>query len=233
MPEAQAEADRAKYGERNIGGRARSVIYSYLALTESLASLASQLSLYLGQKDIGEFDTGEVDYEGWWRIAALKPLGFSASLGMSRHEFVGRCKELLKLLENLKPGPLKQLLAQLGMPKEEFADLKSLKLLARLCQLAKVARDRGDSLAVGCRHVLPHWSKDIVVPDMTPLFSLNEIRQLDAHTTGGDIERRLRESLKVFELDIATACTGWGLMLDAVYDRLSESLSGLASLLKT
>jgi hypothetical protein len=162
----------------------------------------------------------------------LKPLGFVIPLKMPQYDFVDRCKELCKLLENLKPGPMKQMLAQLSMGKEISAGFKSLKLLGTLCQLAQVAEQGGDDLVADRGQVVSRWDKNIVVPDMTPLFALNEIRHIDAHVTGGNINSRLKELTEAFGLDIGNAREGWGLMLDAVYDKLSESLSSLARLLR-
>jgi hypothetical protein len=233
VSEAQAKADRARYGDRHVGDRAGDLIDAYLALTESLLSLSSRLSFSHDPEDIGGFDRRKVEYSGWWTFESLKPLGFVIPLKLSRYDFIDRCKGLCKLLENLKPGPMKQLLTQLGLPKDSFAGFGSLKLLATICQLAKVAQDAGDDLVVDRGQAVSHWDKNLVVPEMTPLFALNELRQLDAHTTSGNVKARIKELTEAFGLDIENAREGWGLMLDSVYETVRKSLLGLAELLAT
>jgi len=55
--------------------------------------------------------------------------------------FLERCALLYQLIERLKPGPLKQILQQLGMAKTDFnelGELRALKLLATLCQFCNI-----------------------------------------------------------------------------------------------
>jgi hypothetical protein len=232
VSEAHAQADYERWGSAHIGSRARGVIEAYLSLTKALTRISTRLSLFLQPADIGGFDPVQVEKVGWHSDPRLRTLGFVAPLGLSQNEFLGRCNRLFNLLENLKPSPLKQILKQLSLPQNAFVDLGSLKLLATLAQLKQVAVERGDDLVADCSHVVSYWNKDIVVPAMKPLFALNRIRQLNAHTCGGDLSKLLEEPAKQFDIDITATRNGWGIMLDKVYDEVRESLAGLADLLR-
>jgi len=231
VPEAEAEKDKANNGDRHIGNRAKEVIYAYLDLIRALYFLSDRMGLFLEQKDIGGFSLEKVDYSGWWTIEALKPLGNVISLGIIQSEFLNRCKLLYKLLEHIKPGPLKQMLNKLGMPKAEFIEFRSLKLLGTICQLAKIAKDNGDNLLYDFNQIYPKWDTSLILEEISPIFALNGLRFIDVHISKEDTQRRMDDALEVFEIEQQETRSGWGRALDIVYDKLAESLKAATKLI--
>jgi len=207
------------------------VIYAYLQLIRALAFLADRMGLFLEQKDIGGFSVEEVNYHGWWTMEALKPLGDVISLEITQSEFLNRCKLLFKLLEHIKPGPLKQILNKMGMPKTEFRDFGSLKLLGTICQLAKIAIDNGDKLVVDFGQIYPKWDKSVILEELSPIFALNGLRIIEVHASEEEAQQCMQKALETFGIEQQGTKTGWGRALDIVYDKLAESLNATAILI--
>ena len=225
VPKAEAERDRKVNGDCHIGQRSRDLIYTYLQFTESLTLLADRVGLFLEQKDIGGFSKKEIEYHGWWTMETLKQLGYLVSLEITFPEFLGRCMDLFKLLEHLKPGPLKQILKRLGMPKTEFSSLGTLRLLGTLCQLAKIAKDNGEDLIDDFTSIHADWDERVELEELSPLFALNSLRNIEGHITGQDSQIRLEKALEVLGIDSQKTLNGWGYALDRVYDKLAIALS--------
>lgn len=133
VPEKTVESDRHEYGERHIGLLAEDVITSFLNLIKSLTTLADRLGLLLDEEDFFcGFTDQEVRYYGWWTRPELKELGYIVSLTITQDLFLDRCVLLYQLFERIKPGPLKQVLQQLGMVKADFVALGETTLVEAL-----------------------------------------------------------------------------------------------------
>ena len=231
VPEAEAEKDKANNGDRHIGLRARDIIYAYLELIRALAFLADRMDLFLEQKDIGGFSVEEVNHYGWWTMEALKPLSYVISLEITQSEFLNRSKLLFKLLEHLKPGPLKQTLNKMGLPKTEFRDFGSLRLLGTICQLAKIAINNGDNLVVDFSQIYPKWDKNEILDELSSIFALNGLRTIEVHISEEETQQRMQIALESLGIEQQRTKTGWGRALDIVYDKLADSLNAAAQLI--
>jgi hypothetical protein len=227
-----AERDRDVHGTRHIGNRARDVVYAFLKLTNWLAELSDALGLSSAQQEIGQLVTADVNYSGWWTFKALRPLGHVVPLSLSFVNFLGRCTELFKLLENLQPGPLRQMLIQLGIQKGEIADFRSLKLLGTLCQLAAIATMNAFHLVSDRAHVCSQWNSSVILAELRPLFALNTLRTAEAHVPGTSTATKISEALQAFGIDRDECRAGWGKALDEVYDRFTTSLEDIARLIE-
>lgn len=234
VPQAEADRDRERYGDRHIGQRTAEVIDSFLALTESLATLSAQLGRFLDQDDFCGLTTERVRYHGWWTIDDLKKLGHVVPLTLTEDGFLARCMQLFQLLERLRPGPIKQLLHALGFKPEDLrtlGEIGALRLLGTLCQFADLAQAQGLELMSDFLTLRALWDKDRRLPILAPLFALVTLRNLHGHVQGKDRQKKLNGALGVFTVDATAMKTGWGLALDQVYNEIAASLHGVCDLL--
>lgn len=229
---AIAEADRKLHGTRHIGNRAKDVVYAFLDLTSALAELSELIGLPVMQEEIGGLNSGDVRYRGWSAFPLLRPLGHVSSMNMPRAEFLGRCTGLFKLLENIKPAPLRALLIHLGMKKDVIRDFRSIKLLATLGQLAQIVERSGLSLVSEFEQVKPQWDASVRLPELRPLFALNSLRTGEVHSNSTSTPARVSEALTTFSIDESECVSGWGKALDEVYDMLATSMADIAALLR-
>lgn len=54
------------------------------------------------------------------------------------------------------------------------------------------------------------------------LFALSDLRQVDGHRK--DVDNMLSPALERFRIDLSVTRSGWGLVLDDLYDQLLELL---------
>lgn len=231
IPETLAKKEKKIYGERHIGHRAKEAIYGYLQLIESLSTIAEKVGLFFKEEEIGGFSKADVDYKGWCMINAFKPLCHVISLNMKKEEFLNRCFELFKLLENIKPYPIRHILTNLGIPKTVIGNLKSLRLLGTLCQLAKIALDNGFDLINDIENIIPLWDEKKKLIELSPIFALNCLRNLVGHRGGKEYHIKLDGALEVFGIDREDTKKGWGQALDIVYDKLIESSQSIEQII--
>jgi len=227
-----ADADRKLHGARHIGNRAKEVVYTFLDLTSALADLSERIGLPATQEEIGTFGTADVRYRGWWIFPLLRPLGHVSSMNMPRTEFFGRCTELFKLLEHIKPAPLRGLLIHLGMKKDVIRDFGSIKLLATLSQLGKIVEHSGLNLVSDFVQVYSQWDTTAKLVELQPLFALNSLRTGDVHSNSTSMSARVRDALSMFGIEEVACITGWGRALDSVYETLSTSMTDIANLVR-
>lgn len=233
VPKAEMERDRERYGDRHVGQRAEDIVESFLGLVESLAAITSQLNLPVDQEEFCGLTGGQVEYRGWWDMDELKALGRVIPIAMTEGEFLARCMLLYKVLfERLRPGPLKQLLHALGLPKDKFKDLGALGLLGTLCHLAELARAKGLSLFQDFPSLLASWDKDRRLASLTPVFALVALRNLYGHAQGKEWREKFHAAISSLGLDAMAMRGGWGLGLDQVYDNLIVALRDLRALLR-
>jgi hypothetical protein len=217
---------------RNIGTRAHDLVKAYLDLVAALQSICDAGGLSFTEKEIGSFSSAEIQYKGWWTFDALGKLGNVSLRSMTYPHFLARCKDLLALLEGLKPGPLRSLLRTLGVSKSEVDQHQSLKLSGFLCQLATIAHDQHWGLVTDSALILAQWDKNNLLDYYKPLFALNVLRQADAHTSSSLDPKNQAAQLAAFGIDPDNYKAGWGLALDLVYDTMTESLRRATALLQ-
>lgn len=153
------------------------------------------------------------------------PLFAVAPIAATREQFLDRAVGLFKLLELLKPAPLRAIVRQLGVSKKQIKDFASLKLLASICQLANISMEQGHALAEDADAVVPHWNPKTELPTLRTLFALNELRSSQAHTPGKEREAKIALNANVFGIDVTATASGWGHAIDALYDRLAGKRS--------
>lgn len=226
-----AQKDRGTYGTVHIGIRAKALIYAFLQLTEVLSELSDAAGLVYSQQDIGQFKTTEIDYQGWWTFNNFKILGNVIPLTLSFPEFLYRSKEIFKIFENLRSGPLRNTIVKLGIQKEYIKDLEGLKLLGTISQLAVIGVGDGLNLISDHRQISDKWNSKTILPDLQPLFALFGLRVMDAHNSSA-IPKDISKYLEVFGMDKAQCHSGWGLALDRLYDIVTSSLSNIHKLVE-
>lgn len=230
-PESVATKDRQAHGNQNIATRARSLIDSYLELTTTLEYLSDKLGLGSTQEEIGTLDCDIVSSVGWWNVPELKPLAHVVRLDASLDHFLSRCLCIFKIIEGIKPGPLRNIVLRLGLEKSKIREFKSIKLLGTIAQLSQIALVQDLDLVDDAAQIVNSWNQNTRLPEFDRIFALNGLRQIQAHAIGSDKEDQLDRALNAFGIDVKETRTGWGKSIDTVYDMLIEDLSALALLL--
>lgn len=231
VPAAVAEKDREMHGERHIGIRARDLVQAFLGVTATLALLSEATGLSFTQEEMGQFDSADIKYRGWWTFAGLKSLAHVVPMTLTLPDFLTRCKENFKLLENLRPAPLRQILIRLGMNKEAIAECGGVKLLATVCQLATVSNENGYTLVSDYAQVSAMWDANRTIPELRPLFAVNALRTAEAHKLSKSTSTKISEALEILGIDQTQCRGGWGKALDRVYDQMASSLGEINKLL--
>ena len=231
---SDVERDRQRYGDRNIGQRAEEVLGCFLDLTKALAEAAAQLDMLFGEDDFSGLTAERVQSHGWWTMAEFRNLGCVVPIGLSQDSFLERCVQLFQVIERFRPGPLKQILRQLGFSQGDFQSLGStgsLRLLGTICQLSELAEQTGLGLLSDFSSLRASWDRRRLLAVMSPLFALLELRNLHSHGQGTDRQKKLAQALRVFDLETTSMMSGWGLALDRVYDEVTASLRGVRHLI--
>jgi hypothetical protein len=226
---AEAEKDRSEFGERHIGQRADETIANFVRLVEALQAVLAKCGIAEAASAIS---TATVKHEAWWRMEQFRALGHVVPLRLTQDRFFVRCKELYKLLENLKEAPLRKALLLLGLSADMIKDYRSLKLLGVLIELKIIADERGLDLVNEKAAISKQWQPNTGNDAMRQLQALNELRQLDSHPKGRDFEKKLRTSLTVFGVSLNETANGWGLTLDKIYDVIAKKLAEIANVLE-
>ena len=224
VPKAIAESDQARNGARNVATRAKELIGAYLGLTEALTHLSDRLGSGFSQDDVGTLVTSDVEYRGWWSPGVMKPLTAVIRLSASQEDFLQRAIALFKLIELLKPAPIRNMLLAMHVPQKDIKDLGALKLLGTLCQLVTTAGEHGFELPQDSAPVRERWDATRRLRELEGLFALNGLRSLAAHAPSAELNRKLAEHAVPFGFDVADTKTGWGHAIDALYDRLISDL---------
>jgi hypothetical protein len=232
VEEAVADAQRHILGHANIGARAAKIVAALATLHREILALATTVHRSIEAADIAEPTPDEIDYYGWWTFDHLRPLGRVAPLGIDQDGFLKRVSSLWGPFERLKEKPLRQIATTIGIPAEKLSSMKSLKLLGTIAQLADIADASGLSAATASAEIAARWNAATKLDALRPLFALNDLRQLGSHTPSSEFQQRLAQDLGAFGVDALTVTGGWGTTLDAVYDRVAESLDSVGALLR-
>jgi hypothetical protein len=234
VPAAVAKKDAQINGKRNVGGRAKELIYAYLELTKTLTKLSARMGLPDNQKDICKYDVQEVEYRGWWMFPGLTPLGNVIPMGMTHTAFLERSKNIFSVFDDLQQAPLRRMAIQLGLDKDHIKEFKSLRLLSRLAQLAHLAIDAGFNLLDDAKAVANLWAKTTPErKELDAIFALQILRVSGAHNLGAKKRAEYLNALKVFGINEKDCIAGWGLSMDKVYDTLIIALRELDQLILT
>lgn len=229
---AVAELDRKNHENRNIALRAKELMYAFLRATKALEKVADELGLAFSQVEICGLNSQDIDDAGWWTVSAAKEISAVVRFDASQELFFTRAVALFKLLDHLKPAPLRNLVLQIGVPKNKIADFKSLKLFGTLCQLFAVANEHGYEIPHDGAEVVKNWDGARLLPALRRVFALNVLRDMASHPPGDDKIKKIGSACAVFEIDSPTTVTGWGFAIDKLYDGLIEDLHAIAEILE-
>jgi hypothetical protein len=81
--------------------------------------------------------------------------------------------------------------------------------------------------------IAPSWNAKIELDVLTPIFKLNGIRIMEAHSLSGGLSTELTEGFAAFGIDPQQYVQGWGLALDSIYDKTIGSLKAINALLQS
>ncbi|WP_428510395.1 hypothetical protein [Roseateles sp.] len=226
-----AQEDRDRNGNANIAERAKALVQAFLRLTWAVAQLGDALGLSFSQRDVGAFDTAAVEYRGWWTFPELGRLSDVVSLNIPVGEFLERAKDIAVMLELLQEAPMRNVVLTTGLTKKQLGETGTIKLLGTLSQLATTCKKSGHHWPADVDQVVAGWDKDLRLGAMARLYSLNQLRQKDAHRTGDGFAESLAKDLKAFGIDPAAHAAGWSDAVDAMFDGLIGDLNEIADLL--
>lgn len=229
---AVAKANEEEFGRKNIGTRATTLVYAFLDLGDALLELSDRFDLPFQPEDMIGLVKADVEYQGWWRIQGLAPLGYHVRIDMTKDCFLERCKTIQKLFELLREKSLRRLVGAFEIDKNEVDSYKQMKLLTTVLQCCHVAADAGLDVVEDTGEISRRWTKDLRLGSVTPFFALIDLRNAAGHDLGGDEERKVGEALKVYGVQVNDTTVGYGIALDKVYDLISESLTDIARLVR-
>jgi hypothetical protein len=230
VPKSVAQNDWDKNGNQNVARRAKAIAFGYLRLTEAICQLSDRLGAGFNQEEIGLLATHDVKYLGWWTPEVFSAMAAVIRLNATQDEFLARSVILFKVLEQLKPGPLRNLVLKLGVPRDQVKDFGALKLMGTLLQLCVLAREQGYDIVTDAAAIAAVWDTKKLLPEMNRIFALNRLRVLAAHVPGAEKDKKLADGVLVFGIDIAGTISGWGLAIDAMYDGLATDLNAVAAI---
>jgi hypothetical protein len=202
-----------------------------LEFTTLLVTVSEHLGLLAPQEDIGQCDSEEVKYRGWWTHPEFKSLGHGALETMPFADLLDRSKDIFNLQQRLQKSPLLQMAVNLGLRKDDVKGFQSLKLVGTICQLAQLAVDSGLDLIQDRASIAAQWDAKVELDPLRPLFKLNGLRVADAHSLSASISQEMIEARKVFGVDHQQYVSGWGGALDRIFDTVIPSLTAVKQLL--
>lgn len=217
------------HGNTNIGDRAAKLIDAFGILGMELASICDSFDLSFEDLDITSLSKKDVDYQGWWTLANLKPLGYRVAQNITQEQFLERCKEVYQLFEGLKERSLRKLLQKIGMKDEQIKSLRSFKLFATFMQLCSIALESGLDLVRQHEEIVERWNPEIRLEELKFLFALADLRNAAAHSSS---EEKVQAALEVYGIDAGSMTIGWGTAVDQVYDKLTENLVKISEMLQ-
>lgn len=171
--------------ERNIGIRAKEIVFATLALGEGLSRLAQAVSLPgLQPEDFVGLRRKALEHQGWWTSENIEPVTRHIPLNMPETAFLGRCMVLEQLIiEGLSQNNLRLTLRMLGVPAGEIEKLRSLKLLDRLVCMVQVACQAGLELVLQGKEVWDRLQRDGTTPAEPDCASFRAPRSQGARRT--------------------------------------------------
>jgi hypothetical protein len=213
----------------NIATRAKDVTYALVDLGELLSRLAHSLGLAISPEQFVGLRRAALDYSGWWTPDVVEPISRHAPLSMSADTFLDRCLSLEKLLiEGFSESTLRKLLQAMGAPAADIKELHTLKLLDRIVCMAQLAETTGLAIAKDGAELWQRLSKERAPGQpVARLFALHDVRILQAHRAS-DRKRKMQEELKRFDIKPGEEGSGYGQILDRVYNALSAQLDNIA-----
>lgn len=218
----------------NIGTRSEAVVSTLVSLGRKLCHLSQQLGIegFTVENFIG-LDPKKLDYYGWWNGPHVASITYHVPHDLTQEEFLNRCLAFDKVvIEGLGERYLRRLVKAIGK-QTDTTEFRSLKLLDRVVCLADEANEAGLSLPNDATEVLARFSDpgSKARRPLQKMFALSDLRQVAGHRkNANDIVPGALERLNI---DPKLGASGWGLVLDSVYDRIIGQLQSMEASLDT
>jgi hypothetical protein len=221
-------------GQANIASRTKRIIYSYCYLGEALSYLFYKLTGRLCScKDLIKLDLQELKYHGWWKDVDAEKASHHAPANMTMESFLQRAGILYKLVvERLSERFLRDILLSMGSSDTELKDSKSIKLLCRIEELCKVAESSGLKFLTSNNEINARRKSNTIESDLAILEVLNSFRLLEAHRSN-ESKSKIKSLLGKLNISARLVDSGWGIVLDKLYDSIAKALEKTAELIRT
>lgn len=218
--------------ERHIAIRAKEVTFAMVSLGEALEALANSVGLNdLSADRFVGLRRRALDYHGWWTFEETEPIARHVPLDLPMDAFLERCLKLNKLIsEGLNESALRRTLYTLGVPVHAIEKFRTMKLLDALVRMSQVGARTGLSLSKNGELIWQRLAEEGTEPQqpLHYLFALYDIRILAGHKAEGT-RANLMNELDRFGITPGEESTGYGRILDTVYDLLSAQLQEVAT----
>jgi hypothetical protein len=220
--------------EPNIGKRSKALTYAIVSLGENLEALTQAAGLRgLASDSFVGLRRSDLDYKGWWSFPDAEAIGRHVPLNMPVDAFLDRCLSINKLVvDGLVERSLRKTLHAMGVPPKEIKKLRTLKPLDCVVRMCQVARASGLGFANSSAEIWQRLSKNGTDPPrpIPRLFALYDMRILKAHRW--EDQKKLAACLERFSIDMSEAATGYGAILDRIYDALIAEFASVNELIQ-
>lgn len=215
------------WGDPNVATRAERIAFALANLGEVVDALASTLGLPEGAPSLVPVTRADLEYRGWWSDNEFELIARHIPPGLSRDDFVDRCGAIHRsTVGRLGEVQLRAIVHALGFDPATVRDLRSLKLLELIMKAAVVASESGLNLIDDRQAIVVRVAEGSEATDISVLFKLNDIRQLDSHAHGNPVTR-LDVVLRELGIDPTSTVGGYDRALDLTYDLVGGSLEAL------
>lgn len=231
--EEEVDQNIKKYGKRNIGLRAKELIYSYLDFFNVLSQLFSIFGLSYNDKELCSYSKHDIEYSGWYHWMELRKIGNVARHDFIENDFLDRCNILMSFFESIKEKPLRAFLKKIKVDNEKIESKKSIKLLEILMKVVKVSTSSGLTIKTSIIEILNRVNFEEGLDEMSFLYYLYDIRVYASHKVGADTVKKYEESLEFFNIDKEyMKSNGWGIAIDNIMDKIIKSQEKLIEMIR-
>lgn len=210
------------FDDEHVASKTARLLEQLLSLGDNLAQLGRHVGINKTPEDWVGFDRAKLRYYGWGAYGQLGRLAQVAPLQMTQQSFLARCKNLHEIWQRIPDGLVRQVLTSAGVPPKAAKDLKSLKLLQALLNIAqRMALEQEHAEMIESKAEPEGWSANN--SNMAALFINNDLRIADAHEA---VDHSMA-ALEKMGFEIASLNTGYGKALDFVFDGVIKSFEAL------
>lgn len=212
------EAQARGFEGEHVASKTSRLLVQLLNLGDNLAKVGQGAGLSKTSVDWVGFDRAKLDYYGWAAYGQLGRLAQVAPLQMTQQAFLARCKSLHEIWQRVPDGLVRQVLVAAGVPLKEAKELKSLKLMQALLNIAQRldAEQEGLGMMFGKEPPVGWADRNEA---MAALFLNNDLRIADAHEA---FDHAL-STLAKMGFEVASLNVGYGKALDFVFDGVIEA----------
>ena len=221
----------------NVAKRSKRIVFGLLSLGEELTKSYNEInSSNLSSEEFVSLNREKLNYYGWWKDKYIYSISHHIPIDINERDFLLRCQNLSKvIIEGLKESRIREFLVDLHVDEESIEKYRSLRLLNILAQKAMIAKEAGLYLLSNSKEIEKRRCEKIenlgadkkFETPISLLFLLNDLRIESAHRSN-----KLGSILELFKVNKESLSSGWGLLLDRLYDSLGECLEMTSKLLE-